>query len=53
MTKKNYEAAAKVIRENYSNQQFVEVMITSFIEFFAADNPRFNEDKFRKACHGS
>lgn len=52
MTKKNYEKAAKLIRKRFykpGNKQH-STMVTTFVEFFKDDNPRFDEERFRFAC---
>ncbi len=62
MTKKDYENAAQIIRAEYAgvdampasvrrslkNQREADVKL--FCKFFANDNSRFDEARFRKAC---
>ena len=48
MTKKHYEAIAKVLRENTNKTDIVD----GLIEVFEADNPRFNPYTFLAAVNG-
>lgn len=61
MTKKDYIAIAKIIKENSdyhdpddgeSNTKCITVktLTNELSKLFAADNPHFNKDKFIKAC---
>lgn len=74
MTKKDYERAAKMIREMIISQnidtQYIKSLddynrrfgreqvpgvviynlIETFVKFFAEDNPRFDQDRFKQAC---
>lgn len=52
MTKKNYIAAAEIIRKRlYMETEKVQTeAINCFVEFFKRDNERFNEERFRIAC---
>jgi len=52
MTKKDYLRAAEVIRTELwvRNDDERELLVGTFIDFFQGDNPRFNEERFRKAC---
>lgn len=52
MTRKDYEAVAEAIAK--TQFRFVDganELIESLIGVFRRDNPRFNPDKFRAACH--
>ena len=48
MTKKDYIKAAEFIRSHGSPDKMVE----AFVEFFVADNPRFDVDRFIEAAIG-
>lgn len=55
MHKKNYEAAAKMLREESETAQGdcageVDAAINLFVRFFAKDNVKFDEKRFREAC---
>lgn len=62
MTKQDYIALAKIIKENssYAVTNVYDLLPTRVMETnkflddlcqtLKADNPRFDEDKFRKAC---
>lgn len=52
MTKKDYIWAVSVIK-NYQEKHpagLVKHIINAFVDFFIADNHRFDEKRFRKAC---
>ena len=54
-TRKDYQRAAKIVqdiaKEDFTDdQQLSGVVEDAFVVFFQADNPRFDPDKFRKAC---
>ncbi len=53
MTRKNYEAAAEIIR-GYHKAGVVPPEIgraqAAFLRLFKGDNPRFDENRFFKAC---
>jgi hypothetical protein len=56
MSRKDYEKAAALIRRMVANPEVndlvtMEVM-GAFIELFEGDNPRFDKDRFVKACMG-
>jgi hypothetical protein len=64
MTKKNYIAIAEVIRKQRNRVHVfaasdhdvnvaMNAMEDSLVELFKADNPRFDEDKFRQASKGN
>lgn len=51
MSKKDYEKAATIIqRERSIGDNEKACLVSTFVEFFSADNPAFNEVRFRKAC---
>jgi hypothetical protein len=55
MTKKNFIAAANVVKTMNANFEFRntghrELVIYAFILLFKADNPNFDEIRFREAC---
>ena len=66
MTKKNYEAAAKIVtqiknsshgwrhlsdtKELKAAQLEAKVVCTAFVLFFRDDNPMFDQERFIKAC---
>ncbi len=47
MTRKNYEAAAAIVRETPENPYTVQ---EAFVTLFTNDNPRFDAARFRAAC---
>lgn len=50
-TQKDYKAIAEIIRKTYTSYDLTYRNITRrFADYFAEDNPRFNRDKFFKAC---
>jgi len=53
-TRKNYEDTAKKLvgelRESKLTPLDVGVLVANYCKMYAADNPRFNQDKFIKAC---
>lgn len=53
MSKKHYEAAAKMIRDKYPHKVDAapkNEVANFFANFFAADNPRFDRKRFLTAC---
>lgn len=57
MTRKDYAAAAKLIKEfdsdgNFSRKVDKKNVMVFLSEFFQQDNPRFNKERFLKACDG-
>lgn len=55
MTKKNFIAAANLVKDMNSNKEFSnagsrELVINAFVQLFKADNSKFDEVRFRKAC---
>ena len=52
MTRKDYIIISKVIDREINKPIFrVSKLVESFCKEFEKDNPRFNADKFRKACN--
>jgi hypothetical protein len=52
MTRKDYIIISKVIDKEINKPIFrVSKLVESFCKEFEKDNPRFNADKFRKACN--
>ncbi len=49
-TRRHYEKIAKVIQSLYQTPNVQRVVAQSFIQTLKEDNPRFNEDKFLRAC---
>ena len=52
MTRKDYVETAKILNlfaDNIDSHVFQD-LIFEFSEWFSADNPRFDEDKFWDAC---
>jgi hypothetical protein len=53
MTRKDYVEVAKILNkfvDRIDSHDFND-LVFEFSEFFLADNPRFNEDKFDEACY--
>jgi hypothetical protein len=52
LTKKNYEAAARIVQEYAAtlSNTAIEAMTSAFVELFADDSVRFDEARFRRAC---
>jgi hypothetical protein len=55
MTRKDYEAAAEMLRKEYEGAQGdyaceVGTAIELFAQFFQQDNPRFNKEQFLQSC---
>jgi hypothetical protein len=53
MHTKDYVAIAKAINEAFDGFGDVDIflLVENLKTTFAADNPRFNADKFEKACY--
>ena len=54
MTRKDYVATAEILsdfKSGIDNQIIFEDLVEEFADFFSADNPRFNFEKFRTACN--
>ena len=53
MTRKDYVETAKILNmfvDRLDSKDFQDLTF-EFSEWFASDNPRFNEDKFNEACY--
>ncbi|KKN69807.1 hypothetical protein LCGC14_0437530 [marine sediment metagenome] len=59
VTKKDYKAIAKAIYQNeestphledITDRLFHRSLVEDLADYFATDDPRFNRDKFLKAC---
>lgn len=52
MTKKDYEKAAKIVKQTLMTRDpsYAQVLSDVLIELFAGDNPRFDRGRFLKAC---
>jgi hypothetical protein len=56
MTRKDYRAIAERLARSADKYQFdegrniVAEVVEDLVEVFGEDNPRFDADKFRKAC---
>ena len=52
MTRKDYVETAKILNQfaNEMDSKTFKDLVFEFIEWFSADNPRFDEDKFWDAC---
>ena len=48
MTKKNFEAAAELVRVRDGAE--ARAAMEAFVELFRDDNPRFDVERFKKAC---
>jgi hypothetical protein len=53
MTKKDYQKAAEIVQadKEENGDIFSKLMEQSFVKLFQADNPRFDEERFRFACN--
>jgi len=52
MTRKDYVETAKILHQ-FADRIDFEDLIFEFSEWFASDNPRFDEQKFFDACMDS
>jgi hypothetical protein len=52
MTRKDYVETAKILNQFVDNidSHVFQDLVFEFSEWFSADNPRFDEDKFWDAC---
>ena len=50
MTRKDFELIAKAIRESTTNKDKRLFMAEVFASFLSNTNPRFNKDRFLRAC---
>jgi len=53
MTRKDYQLIAQAVRKTMDGEYLSLAIIDIFIEELSADNPRFDAEKFRKACLSS
>jgi hypothetical protein len=53
MTRKDYVETAKILNEFIDgiDSHVFQDLVFEFSEWFASDNPRFQEDKFSEACY--
>jgi hypothetical protein len=53
MTRKDYVETAKILNGflDYMDSHVFQDLVFEFSEWFLADNPRFNEEKFSEACY--
>lgn len=53
MTKKHFEAIATIlfeVHDDYPHDGAVDAMASRLADYFKAENPRFDRDKFLTAC---
>jgi hypothetical protein len=55
MSRKHYERAAEIVRELRASDDATARdnacrVVDAFVELFSADNPRFDQGRFRAAC---
>lgn len=50
MSRKNYEAIAKVLNEDYGYLTPTKVVAEKLAKYFKEDNPNFDYDRFMAAC---
>ena len=52
MTKKDYIKAVEMVRKDRltHGEAIGQLTMETFVSFFQNDNPRFDENRFRKAC---
>ena len=52
MTKKDYERAALLVQDTtkFVGKREGEVVCAAFTDFFRGDNPRFDANRFQRAC---
>lgn len=50
MTKKDFEAIARILKSKDGRIDAVEMIAEDLADLFAADNPRFDRDRFIEAC---
>jgi hypothetical protein len=53
MTRKDYVETAKILNQfvDGMDSRVFQDLVFEFSEWFSADNPRFDEDKFSVACY--
>jgi hypothetical protein len=49
MTRKDFEHAA-TIAQRVSNDALRSIVVASFVALFTGDNPRFDAERFERAC---
>jgi hypothetical protein len=56
MSRKHYIEVARILREAREAGEIrvetLHLLMADFIELFQADNPRFDQDRFERACLG-
>mgnify|MGYP003138260915 CR=1 FL=1 len=50
MTKSDYEAIAEIIRHILGGSNVYHAFVDTIVNYMKAENPLFNENKFREAC---
>jgi len=50
MSKKDYIAIAKIIKNQLGNTHHLTPLVNTLSSYFADDNPQFDKIKFRNAC---
>lgn len=50
MSRKDYNEAARILRETAMSAETRKALVTRFVTMFADDNPRFSPSRFREAC---
>lgn len=50
MSRRDYESAA-TIAQRVSSDALRQIVVASFIALFDSDNPRFDADRFERACN--
>ena len=53
MTKKHFEAIAKILRDSEVDPNFVQALAKALAQYFATTNPNFDAERFVKACLNS
>ena len=53
MTKKHFEAAAKIVKEMNCSEYERALIADCFVDLFQQFNPNFDKEKFLKACYFS
>ena len=50
MSRKDYNEAARILRETTMTKETRAALVSSFVVMFADDNARFSPIRFREAC---
>ena len=50
MSRKDYNEAARILRETAMSSETRAALVARFVTMFADDNPRFSPSRFREAC---